>query len=87
MVRHAFKPGEKKWFDVLILRKPGSVIIRMRDNGAAFDPSNYLDTASGADGRETFGIKMIASIADRFEYSRNMGLNVLLIVLDKPDGR
>ena len=87
VVRHAFKPGEKKWFDVLILRKPGSVIIRMRDNGAAFHPSNYLATASGADGRETFGIKMIASIADRFEYSRNMGLNVLLIVLDKPDGR
>lgn len=87
VVQHAFQPGEKKWFDVLILNKPESVIIRMRDNGCAFDPSAYLNMAGASDGKETFGIKMISSIADQFEYSRSMGLNVLLIALNKQDAR
>ncbi len=83
VVKHAFKPGEKKWFDVLVLDKPESVIIRMRDNGSAFDPLDYLNAADDSDGEERFGIKMIASLADRFDYSRNMGLNVLMIDLNK----
>lgn len=72
---------KKKWFDVLILNKPESVVIRMRDNGSAFDPSDYLNMAKDVDGKETFGIKMISSLADKFDYSRNMGLNVLIIAL------
>lgn len=83
VVRHAFKPGEKRWFDVLILDKPESVVIRLRDNGAAFDPSNYLNTPEAAEGMESFGIKMILRIADKFDYSRSMGLNVLMISLSK----
>lgn len=83
VVQHALKPGEKKWFDVLILNKPESVVIRMRDNGSAFDPSDYLNMAKDMDGKETFGIKMISSLADKFDYSRNMGLNVLIIALKK----
>ena len=83
VVQHAFKPEEKKWFDVLVLDKPESVIVRMRDNGSAFDPLDYLNKAEDSDGEERFGIRMIASLADKFEYSRNMGLNVLIIVLNK----
>lgn len=83
VVQHAFRPGEKKWFDVLILNKPESVIIRMRDNGSAFDPSNYWNTEGRLEEKEKYGIKMISSLADRFDYSRNMGLNVLLIALNK----
>lgn len=83
VVQHAFKPGEKKWFDVLVLDKPESVVIRMRDNGAAFNPLHYLNTADEPDKEARFDIKMISSLADQFDYSRNMGLNVLVIVLDK----
>lgn len=83
VVQHAFKPGEKKWFDVMILDKPDSVIVRMRDNGSAFDPLDYLNTADDSDREAGLGIKMISSLADKFEYSRNMGLNVLIIVLNK----
>lgn len=85
VVQHAFKPGEKKWFDVLIVNKPASVVMRMRDNGSAFDPCDYLEMAGDGDKKEGFGIKMISSLADRFDYSRNMGLNVLIIVLNKTD--
>lgn len=87
VVQHAFKPGEKKWFDVLILNKPESVIVRMRDNGSAFDPSGYLNMDGGLDGKDTFGIKMISSLADKFDYSRNMGLNVLIIALNKQNAQ
>lgn len=83
VVQHAFKPGEKKWFDVLVLDKPESVVIRMRDNGAAFHPLHYLNTADEPDEEARFGIRMISSLADQFDYSRNMGLNVLIIVLNK----
>mgnify|MGYP006922156078 FL=1 len=68
---------------MLILNKPESVVIRMRDNGSAFDPSDYLNMAKDVDGKETLGIKMISSLADKFDYSHNMGLNVLIIALKK----
>lgn len=86
VVRHAFRPGEKKWFDVLILDKPDSVVVRMRDNGAAFDPWRYINTAGDPKKGERFGIRIIASLASQVDYSRNMGLNVLIIVLNKPAG-
>ncbi len=85
VVKHTFRPGEKKWFDVLIIDKPASVMIRMRDNGAAFDPWNYLHTADKTGEEQQFGIRIISSIADRVDYARKMGLNVLVIVLNKPN--
>lgn len=79
VVQHAFKPGEKRWLDLTIFNKPSSIIVRIRDNGAAFDPLAYLSGST----KEDFGIKMIHSLADSFEYRRNMGLNNLIINLKK----
>ncbi len=83
VVQHALKPGEKKWFDVKILDKPESVVVRMRDNGVAFNPVAYMEEADNAGPNEQFGIRLISSIADQFEYKHSMGLNVLIIVLKK----
>lgn len=79
VVRHAFKPGEKRWLDVTVIDKPGTVIFRLRDNGAAFDPLGFL--SSGSD--SAYGIKMIHALAESFEYRRSMGLNNLIIHLKK----
>ncbi len=79
VVQHAFKAGEKRWLDLTILDKPASIIVRIRDNGCAFDPLAYLSNAE----TDHYGIKMIHALADCFEYRRNMGLNNLIINLKK----
>jgi len=79
VVQHAFKPGEKRWLDLTIVDKPESVIVRIRDNGRAFDPLAYIN------GHEAkgYGIQMIHALAQGFEYRRSMGLNNLIISLKK----
>lgn len=43
VVQHAFKPDEKRWLDLPIIDKPEFLIVRIRDNGTAFDPLAYLN--------------------------------------------
>lgn len=77
VVRHAFKAGEKRWLDVTIIDKSEIIILRLRDNGAPFDPLAYLSKGTG----DTYGIKMIHALTENFEYRRSMGLNNLIIYL------
>ena len=79
VVKHAFREGEKRWLDLTIIDKPTSVIVRIRDNGTAFNPLSYLSENA----REKYGIKLIESLADDFEYQRSIGLNNLIINLKK----
>ena len=79
VVRHAFRPEEKRWLDVTIIDKPETIILRLRDNGAAFDPLSFLSSETG----DAYGIKMIHALAASFEYRRSMGLNNLIIHLKK----
>jgi anti-sigma regulatory factor (Ser/Thr protein kinase) len=82
VVRHAFRPGEERWLDVTLINKPEALILRLRDNGAAFDPLAYL-----SQGRyDTYGIRLIHALATSFEYRRSMGLNHLIIRLKKEAG-
>ena len=81
VVQHAFKPGEKRWLDLTILDKPDKLIVRIRDNGAAFDPVVYLGNGDA----KGFGIRMVQKLSDNIEYRRNMGLNNLIIHLRKGD--
>ena len=80
VVKHAFKQGEKRWLDFTIIDKMDMVILRIRDNGAAFDPLAHLSSCSNED---EYGIKLIHALADDFEYRRSMGLNNLIIRLKK----
>lgn len=79
VVQHAFKPGEKRWLDLTILDKPEKLIIRIRDNGAPFDPVAYLSTGE----MEGFGLRIVQKLAENIEYRRNMGLNNLIVHLRK----
>lgn len=79
VVQHAFKPEEKRWLDLMILNKPEMIVVRVRDNGEAFDPVAYLRQAS----EDALGIRLIAGLAQTMEYRRTLGLNTLLITLNK----
>ena len=79
VVKHAFKPGEKRWLDLTVVDKPEAVIVRIRDNGIPFDPLAYQRTGEG----EGYGILLVRKLADGIEYRRSMGLNNLIIRLRK----
>ncbi|MEF2837462.1 MAG: MATE family efflux transporter [Oscillospiraceae bacterium] len=83
VVQHAFKPGEKRWLDLTIMDKPDRVIVRIRDNGTAFDPLAYLSSGE----ERGYGILMIHKLAESFEYRRSMGLNNLIIHLRKEESK
>jgi len=82
VVQHAFKPGEKRWLDLTIMDKPEKLIVRIRDNGSAFDPLAYVSAGE----EKGYGIKLIHALAESFEYRRGMGLNNLIIHLRKAQG-
>ena len=79
VVQHAFKPGEKRWLDLTIIDKPDKLIIRIRDNGALFDPLAYLSSGKS----NGFGLLIVQKLAENIEYRRNMGLNNLIVHLKK----
>lgn len=85
VVRHAFKPGEKKWFDLMVLDKPETIVLRLRDNGAAFDPLVYVHqhAEQQVEGADRYGIRIVSSLAEEIHYKRSMGLNVLTMELKK----
>ena len=83
IVKHAFQPGEKKWFDLLILEKDTQYVIRMRDNGQMFDPLKYLHALPEDEKSGKYGIELVTRLASDVSYSRSVGLNNLIVVIDK----
>lgn len=79
VVQHAFRPGEKRWLDLMVLNKPETIIVRIRDNGAEFSPVDYVKSVP----KEAFGIRLVAGMAETMEYRRMLGLNTVLITLKK----
>ena len=80
IVRHSFKEGKKRWLDLIILDRNEHIVVRFRDNGTAFDPIAYLNNHASKEG---YGIPLIHSFADDFEYRYNMGINNTIIRLKK----
>ena len=79
VVQHAFSPGDKRWLDLTIVDKPETVIVRIRDNGSPFNPVAHLISEPS----EEYGILLIRNLAKNIEYRRNIGLNNLIIHLQK----
>lgn len=83
IVKHAFKPGEKRWFDILIYIKEDRIFIRMRDNGRQFDPLAYLREQAKDDPSAGIGLKIINGITETFEYHSGVGLNISVMTLKR----
>ena len=81
VVAHAFRPGEKRWFDLLVYVKPDRILLRMRDNGRPFDPLVRLREQAAADPEKNLGLKVINGITDTFEYRNGIGLNICVMTL------
>ena len=81
VVQHSFKPGEKRWFDLLVYVKPEAILLRMRDNGSPFDPLARLREQAESDPEKNLGLKIINGITDSFEYRHGIGLNICVMTL------
>ena len=81
IVEHSFRPGEKRWFDLLIYVKPEAILLRMRDNGRPFDPLARLREQAESDPEKNLGLRVINGITDTFEYRNGIGLNICVMTL------
>lgn len=81
IVKYALGTDGKKWLDLMILDKEDRLILRMRDNGTAFDPVAIEKVRNDAE--KGLGISLVLGIADEVSYNRSIGMNHVTIVLLK----
>ena len=81
VVEHSFKPGENRWFDLLVYVKPDVILLRMRDNGPPFDPLAALRAQAVVDPEKNLGLRIINGITENFEYRSGIGLNICIMTL------
>ena len=82
-VEHGFAKTKHPAIDVkLILKRDGTLVLRMRDNGAAFNPMD-LDL-SAADPCSAIGIRMLRQGVRGVEYQNTVGLNNVVVTLSAP---
>lgn len=82
-VEHGFAKTKHPAIDVkLILKRDGTLVLRMRDNGAAFNPMD-LDL-SAADPCSAVGIRMLRQGVKGVEYQNTVGLNNVVVTLPAP---
>lgn len=63
--------------DIFLRATASDIVLRFRDNGAIFDPSTY--EPDGIDGCTTDGIAVMKKLAQKTEYTRQMGLNTTIL--------
>ena len=79
-VEHGFAKTKHPAIDVkLILKRDGTLVLRMRDNGTAFNPMD-LDL-SAADPCSAVGIRMLRQGVREVEYQNTVGLNNVVVTL------
>lgn len=84
-VEHGFAKTKHSAIDVkLILKRDGTLVLRMRDNGTAFNPMD-LDLST-ADPCSAVGIRMLRQGVREVEYQNTVGLNNVVVTLPAPSG-
>ena len=65
--------------DIFLYITPQSVVLKVRDNGKIFNPTEYID----ASGELITGLKLIRSISSKIEYNRVIGFNTTIVTVDR----
>ena len=80
IVQHGFSGDSKKHsVDIRVVHKDDDIILRIRDNCIAFDPSEYQNIMKTDDDGKNIGIGLIYGIAKKVDYQNLLGMNVLTI--------
>ena len=75
--RYAYSP-QCKDIDVFIKISEEKIILRLRDNGKIFNPTEYVDDS----GRIITGLKTVRSICSEIEYNRVIGYNTTVLSIN-----
>ena len=80
VVEHGFtKDSRQHSIDIRVIKKDGNLILRLRDNCAAFDPGERAKVMDTDEDGKNIGIKLVYKIAEKVEYQNLLGMNVLTI--------
>jgi len=63
VIEHAFDPGEQGYFDVVILRRPGQIVVAVEDQGLPFDFRKFE-----AEKESGLGIILMKAFADEIHF-------------------
>ena len=82
VVTHGFPKDKKKHsVDIRVVHSGETVILRIRDNCIAFNPSEHARVMQTDDKIKNAGIRLVYKIAGEVSYQHLLGLNVLTIRL------
>jgi len=73
-----FNENKNITIDIMIQISAGETLLRLRDNGKIFNPTNESNTAQ----YNSDGIQLIKKIATKVEFSCLLGFNITIITLE-----
>lgn len=80
VIKHGFgKDRKKNHIDIRVVHKGDDMILRIRDNCMAFNPSERASAMEPGETGKNIGIRMVYKIAEDVSYQNLLGLNVLTI--------
>ncbi len=80
IVAHGFTKDEKQHSaDIRVVHKDDGIILRIRDNCTAFDPTEYHKVMKIQPNGKNAGIHLVYGIAKEVSYQNLLGMNVLTI--------
>lgn len=81
VIEHGFSKDRKRnhSVNIRVVHSGDEVILRIRDNCQAFNPTEYSRLMDPGDLGKNVGIRLIYHMAARIEYQNLLGLNVLTI--------
>ena len=78
IVTHGFEKDEKKHsVDIRVTHKGDDVILRIRDNCEAFNPTEHAKLMDPGEMGKNVGIRLVYGMARDVSYQNLLGLNVL----------
>lgn len=81
IIHYGFKDGKDHSIDIRIVICEDSIMLRIRDNCASFDPIDYLELHKDDDPVAHIGIKMVMKLVSDANYVNSLGLNNLQLTL------
>lgn len=79
VARYGFTEGKNHVADIRVVHKDGGIIMRIRDNCTAFNPSEYHAAMQPGENGKNVGIRLVYNTARKVEYQNLLGMNVLTI--------
>lgn len=80
-VQHGFQGKKGRLVELRLIMREDKRLIRLRDNGAPFDPVKWLEMNKPESPEESLGIRMVIGLAKSVDYLPAMGLNQILVKL------